>query len=213
MSYTISFTWHYGSGKSKTFRYSVREYLEYFDGCQDQYDEETIALVHALSDYGHYVQPYLAENNNWTVGTDYADMDTCYRTSYDRDEVLSAIGDQTVTADVTDSGITQLSYRLKLDSSIAAEVILKVDSGVVPVCSGYPVIKTGKGKYKIVIDNISARDLDKPITVSGDAGGHYSLTFTPLSYVKSILSNDSYGDTGADAMAALYYYYKAAAEY
>ena len=69
---TATFHWTEG-GEEKTIgnTYAVRDYLIGFDAAlaedPDAYDEQTIDLVHALADYGHYVQAFLADARGWTI--------------------------------------------------------------------------------------------------------------------------------------------------
>ena len=198
-----------------TEEYSVVEYLEYFDEHEDEYDDKTIALVHALADYGYYVQPFLMQQNGWTFGGDdgYAEMTTYYSGSIDYEKIKDELEDVSVSANVSGSGLTGLTYSLRLDSSTEIDVFLKSDSDIDLSECPYPVTKLDDGRYKVQIKNISAADFDKEITVAGVAAGEFSVTLSPLCYIKSVMNSNNYGFEARNAMAAAYNYYKAAAAY
>ena len=89
MADTVTATFHYtwgGQEKSISMEMSVREYVNDFDKMvKDKQkngeplpSQETIDLVHALADYGHYAQLFLSDYRSWKLGTDYAAMNTWY---------------------------------------------------------------------------------------------------------------------------------------
>ena len=84
------------------------------DAVQDQFDAQTTALVHAMADYGHYVQPVLASNNNWTIGVDYKEMDKFYTSSYDYGAVENAVAGYEIFRDTGDSDVQSITYALNL---------------------------------------------------------------------------------------------------
>ncbi len=74
MADAISATFRYGDGQTVSQTYSISEYVAEFAERAGDFDESTVGLVHALADYGHYVQPYLARVNGWSIGADHAEM-------------------------------------------------------------------------------------------------------------------------------------------
>ena len=51
--------------------YSIADYLGDFKKVQDDYSENERKLVYAVADFDHYVQPFLAKENEWNLGTDH----------------------------------------------------------------------------------------------------------------------------------------------
>ena len=143
MADTITATYHYkvnGEEKMVEKTYSVREYIEAFDAEVEshpgQYTEETIALVHSLADYGHYVQPFLSRYRHWRLGTDYASADymamdrfytgtqadagTCV---YDTDAIKTAVADYALVCDdENNADVKSMTYSLILESETAVNL-------------------------------------------------------------------------------------------
>ena len=99
MAEPVTAVFHYGDGQTMENTYSVRDYIIAYEEVQDQFDAQTTALVHAVADYGHYVQPVLAQSNSWTIGVDYKEMDKYYTSSYDYSAVEAAVAGYEIIRD------------------------------------------------------------------------------------------------------------------
>ena len=213
MADMITFRWYY-KNTCRFYAFSVKEYLDYFDSHSNDYNAKTITLVHALADYGHYVQPYLSDLNGWTIGKDHARMPDCYQNPYDFQATVDDMGEQTASVSKTTGDIKGSTFSLRLDSTLTVEEILVVTEGTVVECNDYPVKKLDDGRYMITVSDISAKDLDKQITITAYAGeGNYRVTFTPLCYLYSVLKGSRYSVACKNAMCSLYYYHRAAKNY
>ncbi len=223
MADTITATYHWfedGAEKTVSENYSIKQYISSFDAKKESYDEKTVALVHALADYGHYVQSFLDEHNdNWSVGTDYAEMDLHYAENYDITAIMTAVsGYAIVKDDQTDGDIEAITYALLLDSETAIKVYFTPSSeytgtpSVTVDGNAYTAKKTG-GRYVVVIPNISAHQLIVSHTIElTTTKGTATVTVSALSYVKGAL--DYYTDADPqNAMAAIYAYSKAAQDF
>ena len=73
----------------------------------------------------------------------------------------------------------------------------------------FTAAKQKDGSYIIKITGIKASQLGDEITISGNAGGDFTVKVSALAYVNSILNSSTYSDNQAakNAMASLYYYY------
>ena len=224
MADTITATFHYGDGLTVSETYSIKQYIASFDTYlaehPGEYDDETINLVHALADYGHYVQPFLSAARGWTIGSgddQYAEMDLCYAESYDIDAVKTAVAnyaiDRTLCGD-----IEKVTYSLQMDSDTAICLHFKpvTDYNGSFAADGFTATKQKDGRYLVKIPNIDAHKLGDPYTVVvTTTNGESTVTVSALSYVKGILNAEAYqNNTAAQyAVAAVYHYYAAAAAY
>ena len=224
MADTITATFHYGDGLTVSETYSIRQYIASFDAYlaahPGAYDDVTVNLVHALADYGHFVQPFLSAARGWTIGSgddQYAEMDTVYTTEYNINTVKTAVADygiqRTMSAD-----IAGISYSLLMDSDTAIYLYFKpiadYDGGF--TVDGYTATKQKDGRYLVKIPNIGAHKLGDPYTVVvTTTNGESTVKVSALSYVKGILNAEAYQDNSAAqyAAASIYHYYAAAAAY
>ena len=224
MADTITATFHYNEGGNENTvvkTYSVKEYIEGFDANSASFDAKTITLVHALADYGHYVQPFLASARGWTLGTDYATMDKYYTgfdgaESYDYDAIKEVVEDYAIDRDKT-ADIKNITYSLTLDSTTAINVYFEMaddyDGSFNVATEGLTATKQADGRYKVKIEGISAHELSTPRTIKvNTTSGESTVTVSALSYVNGILNgadqNGSY-----NAVSAIYSYSKAADDY
>ena len=183
--------------------------------------DKLTALVHALADYGHYVQPYLAAANGWEIGREYADMDVCYSTytADDMTAVSNGLNEYPVTV-VKDDGCPLKSFgaKLRLDSSTELTLSFKIEAGYTgPIAVTvdnveYTPTESG-GKYVVKIGNIPAHKLKvmHEVVITTDSGSA-TVTLSALSYAKLICDTNSDADA-QKAAAALYFYAKAANGY
>ena len=219
MADTITATFHYGDGKTAVKEYSVAQYIEFFDEHAGDFSEKTIALIHAIADYGHYEQIFLAEVNGWTVGDKYAEMKACYTDPYDYAAILAAVEDKAFVKTLDGSGVTKASYKLHLDSETTVDVFLTAKSGVTLTASAefggktYEAVKQNDGRYLVRIPGISAHQLGDMITITGNAGGAFTVKVSALSYTRSVLNSGAAGKAAKDGVSALYAYYAAVLAY
>ena len=227
MADTISATFHYTEdGKEKTIEktYSVKEYIEEFDAALEAnssaFDAETINLVHALADYGHYVQPFLSNARSWTIGTDYAEMDKYYAGEYNYTTIKGAVSAKAIDRQIEGNDIEKITYSLTLDSETAINVYFQMAAGYNGSFSAkldgdtYTASKQSDGRYLIKIKGISAHLLDDVhnIAVTTDGGGA-TVKVAALSYVYGLLDMADASDEYKLAAAAIYSYSQAAEAY
>ena len=223
MADTIIATFHYGDGLTVSEEYSIKKYIASFDTYIAEhpgvYDDETVNLVHALADYGHYVQPFLSAARGWTLGDgedQYAEMDLFYAQSYDIDAVKTAVADYAIDRTLC-ADIEKVTYSLLMDSNTAIYLYFKpvADYSGSFTVNGYMATKQKDGRYLVKIPNIGAHKLGDPYTVIvTTANGESTVTVSALSYVKGILDAEAYqNNTAAQYAAAIYFYYDAAIKY
>lgn len=219
MADDINAVFHYGDNETLTLTYSVDKYLSYFDDHQSDYNEKTLRLIESIADYGHFVQPFLAANNDWRVGEDHKEMSRHYTDSYDLGAVKTSVAGYTFEKLIDGTAITAASYRLYLDSETTLDVYLTVPEGTELTASAtfngttYNAEQQSDGRYRIRIPGIAAHQLGDTITITGNAGGEFTVRVSALSYARSVLNNDSFDEYAKNAMAALYYYYDAVMQY
>ena len=225
MADTITATFHYGDGQTISETYSIRQYIDSFDAYIEEhpgaYDEETVNLVHALADYGHYVQPFLSAARGWTIGPgddQYAEMDLYYAESYDVDAVKTAVADYGIQCTAS-ADIQGIVYSLRMDSDTAIYLYFKPVAdynGSFTVTVGGNSATAAKQKderYLVKIPNIGAHKLSDPYTVIvTTTNGESTVTVSALSYVKTLLDAEAYQtNTVAQYAAASICHYSAAA--
>ncbi|MBP5254677.1 MAG: choice-of-anchor J domain-containing protein, partial [Lachnospiraceae bacterium] len=171
MADEITATFHYGNGQTVQKTYSVKAYMEVFEANQSAFDETTVGVFHAMADYGHYVQPFLANARGWTVGTDYAAMDKYYTSGYDLDEVRDAVQTYGIVRTIDGEDIADIKYTLSMDSETAIFVYFRPVSGysgsIAVTIDGAAAAATLQpdGRYLVKIPNISAHLLGTTHTI------------------------------------------------
>lgn len=223
MADEIIAVYHYlANGEEQTVSqtYTIEQYLRTLSAQQDATDEEK-AMAKATADYGYYVQPYLADVNDWALEGDsaaHARMSFSSASGYSDKvgEILAGIDgpDVEMASDVRSLG---LSLLLDTDTSLNLFFYMAPDyAGTVGAAidgRDAAAEKVSNGKYRVVIPNIGAKNLGKKYTVvvSTDAGDT-TVEVSALNYVKIALSNTDPEPSNLEkqAMGALYYYAKAA---
>ena len=228
MADTIEAVYHYGDGKTVSKEYSVLRYLQAVDRNASSYDEKTVALAHAIADYGHYAQIYLSSINHWTIGTDYAAMTLNYAESYDYADILSKVQANAFVKAIDGTNVTKATYKLHLDSETTVDVFLTTKDGktptnvklyTTPAGGGSVTVKNvtpakqSDGRYLIRISGISAHRLGDIYEITGTAGKTFTVQVSALSYVRSVLNNAGSEPAAKDGLSALYKYYEAVMAY
>ena len=188
---------------------SIENYITSYVGSHNS-DPETdeLKLVKAIADYGHYTQIYMAVQNNWKIGEDYAAMNTYYTDSKDFD--LDAIRTEAQKCEITrgtSDEITNVTYSLILGSQIGIIVYLTPAEGVTinEVLVDGKTVATRKynDNYYVVISNILATQLTASHTVEYNGA---VTTVSPMSYVYDMLNSQEVNEAGNYMVCALYNY-------
>ena len=226
MAETITAVFHYGDDQTVTKTFSVKEYVTRFEAIQaetNQFDDAEVALVRAIADFGHYVQPWLAETNGWNIGEDYAAMNQFYSKSYDYDEILEQSADYEVQY-VKNEGIEGFSFNLSLNAETCLNIIVRSADN-----EGFGLDFDGNSENleKVTVEylsddsvllhipDISANKLNEAYTVIAITRDNDSyIKVSPLSFVNYVMNHqDSYSRVAKNAVAAFFSYYAAIAEY
>jgi len=218
MAEPVTAVFHYGDGKTLESTYSVRDYIIAFEEVQDQYDAQTTALVRAVADYGHYVQPVLSRSNLWTIGVDYREMDKFYTSSYDYDAVERAVAGYEISRDTGDSDVGKITYTLNPLSRTQVFIYLYLRSGYAGSCSASvdgasaEVVRQNTRSY-VQTPDYTAHQLDErhQATIRTDSGTA-GVSVSPLDYIHAVIGPGHDSDT-RNAAAAIYHYYQAAQAY
>ena len=200
------------NGESCQDTYSVQQYLAYFEAHQADYDDETITLVRAIADYGHYAQIYLKSLHKWTFDPDtgYAEMTDYYSDSFDQDSITANLGSHVLDYG-NSAGIDKVSYQLYFDSAISVKIWIRLKDDAVVECDEGAL--QADGRYLIERTGISATELDQEINITGSCDGDFAITVSPLTYINAILTSDTTSQDAKNAVSAFYMYYEAAKAY
>jgi hypothetical protein len=199
-------TYHWGDGLETSKTYSVKDYLQAVlsDG---SYDDETVALVRSVADYGHWAQLFLSDNRSWKIGEDYAAIPS----AHEMDASASVIDGQAMEAAASDlraygttkhlenSDVEKLTASLSLESQTtinvtatapsASKVTAKLADG-----TALGVTELGGGKWRVALTGIPAHQLGDQWNISIDAGGSDQATVevSALAYANAAMASDAY---------------------
>jgi hypothetical protein len=234
MADTITATFHYGDDQTVSETYSIAQYIESFEAVADQYDDTTVALVHALADYGHYVQAFLAEQKGWDLSYEgvHKEMDKYYADGYQYDSIAGILSVKAIYRDFEDENIVKAPYSVILDSDTAIRVFFKPAAGFNGDVSAFwdnkgevYLTRGSDGRYMVEIANIPAHLLGDTHTINvftgedcfkpGVYAAYTQVNVSAMSYVYGILTSAAYADNQAAkaGVASLYAYWQAAVAY
>ncbi len=222
-------TYHWGDGLETSKTYSVKDYLQAVlsDGT---YDDETVALVRSVADYGHWAQLFLSDSRSWKIGEDYAAIPSAHEMDASAPVIdgqamaaaaseLSAYG---TTKHLENSDVEKLTASLSLESQTtinvtatapsASKVTAKLADG-----TALGVTKLAGGKWRVALTGIAAHQLGNQWNISIDAGGSDQATVevSALAYANAAMASDAYknDEHACGSMTALWHYYQAALAY
>lgn len=223
MADRIEAVYHYGEGRTLRIDYSVKDYIDYVRGHEQEFDQKTRELVYALADYGHYIQPFLAGARGWTVGSEHAEMPAVHQlTQADAAEAAEATAPYAIQRPLGEAGLKKITFALHLDSETSIFLYLegKEDySNTIRVYINDDVSNAAEkqtdGRYRAAVRGIPAHRLDETQQFVITAGGETRVRVSGLSYVHELLTADQYSSDACaeQAATALYRYYRAAKAY
>lgn len=230
MADTITATFHYGENTIEK-EYAVVEYFDKFDENEALFNEKTKNMVHALADFGHYVQVFLKDANGLSLGDgddQYMPMNKYYRSYTDTDcrDVATWLTDRdyAIMFVNNDANVKSLTFSLVLDSATMLRLIIRPETGFMGALTvetlhagetQVTVVPLQSKRWTFEIDNIPAHQLGDKYEITaytGDAQNSAQIGVSPLSYVLLLLTNSYYADNtrAKDAACAVYYYWLAA---
>lgn len=230
MAEKVTATFHYTKDNAvvtlENNPYSIEDYFRTFesyveDGIFSNTEANTkmIALVHAVEDYGYYMQRFLSDKNKWELGTAYAEQTVRYAESFDTD-INTIEEEKRFSKTITGTDIEAITYSLALDSETDIRVYIKPAAGytgslTVSVDGGAAYAPDlVSGRYLVTIPKISAHLLSTThtIAVTTDNGGA-NVSVCAISYVYSMLVKYASEEVSTNAAGALYAYSQAADAY
>lgn len=222
MADTITAVLHYGDGMNISETYSVMDYINAIDANADLFNETELALVHAIADYGHYVQPMLAATNNWEIGKAHAEMTKYYTDKYDYDAITAGISDYVRTFEKGGSDIEAVTNVLSLTDNTAIYYYIRTEEGYegpVNVTLNGKKLKTTlmeDGRRSVFVSGIPAHKLGDAYTIKiKTTNGTATFSASALAYAQAILTSEKFAEDTAtkDAVCALVRYYTTAMDY
>ncbi len=219
MADTITAAFHYGNDETITNEYSAKDYLDTVinDGT---YPEKLVNLVKAIKDFGHYVQKPLADNNNWTIGTDHQEMDYANDDILsDSEEIKASLSAYEISRDFSGTGIESLMFDLELESETTINIYLYPEKDYAGAVNAYlegssanMAVKQQDGSYRITISGISAHLLGETQKINVEAEKNFAIEVSALSYAYAVIKS-SEDENLKKAVTALYKYYDATVKY
>lgn len=191
------------SRKGTVYEYSVMEYIDYIftdinnDG-EYTYDEKTRNLVGAMMFYGEMAREYfnpVASEPSSDSGLDKLTAETLKKF------------EKQISGELPD-GITYYGSSLLLESNTTVRHYFKVKEDMK---DEYTFIGQKNGYCYTDISNIPAGQLATPQKTT--IGDDWSISYSPMSYVYSVLDSNSENKNLVNLCKALYLYQQAAAEY
>ena len=228
MADTISAVLHVGDKAYTAKDYSAQAYYDQIIADPATYGQYAFNLVKALKNYGHYVQLFLSNARDWTIGDDGDHRAINEATTIDMDDAAELSGYLYNTgyyAPVVSSheGVG-LTFSLNLESTTTIRLYLDpgeavFEDPIVVTVDGRPVEYEvlSNGVYRVDIAGIPAGHLGYGYSVNFSYGDDQSITISNLSaisYVRTVLlqpaPSDAAGRNSWYAMCALYNYHIAA---
>ena len=220
MAEPIKAEFHYtkdGAAKTATLTSSVKAYL---DKARELFPDETqlIALIDAVQNYGHYIQPYLARLHNFKIGDGgYAAMPAASGITPVTAQELDIF--KTNWNDYARNLLESVTYYDTFDTSTYLNIQVKLKSArtLTATVNGAAVEVTelGGNVYAVRTPGIAANNLGTPARVVFSAGSTVicDIDVSTLTYVRAVLASGRNEADELDALTAFYNYYAAAKDY
>ena len=237
MAEDVTAVFHYQAGgedKTATLTTSIEKYLDKVEELNkdSNYYEKLAELITATRNYGHYMQPYLANVHNFKVDSYAAIKQGSEFTPLTDDEMTALSGfERKKNSEYDKSNIKSVGYFLTLNERTTLNILLGFNNepGVISAtANGEPATvnanpelnnpdgSSATGIYRLIeIPNIAANNLDMTYTVIVKDGETtvYDVNMSALSFVYAVLNANGTGDIEKQALTALYRYNVAADAY
>ena len=195
--------------KSEVWTYTIKQYCDYIRSHPESYDKESVALVENMLNYGGYAQTYFKHNTDKMAN---ADLDLALP-----EVSLDASFDPVISGKV--EGLTYKGSSAMLTTTTGLRHYFELTgdaSDYTFKANGAELeLQSDKNNSYVLIDNIKAKDLKKPITltVTDKNGNTMTLQYSVYTNIKQVVGNDQFDNNSQNLMKALYGYGQAALEY
>ncbi|MBO7519813.1 MAG: hypothetical protein J6T73_03455, partial [Clostridia bacterium] len=218
MAESVTPTFHAGTGETFSgSAYSVKNYIDYINANQVNYEENVVRLVNSIANYGYYAQHRFTSKTFTALASSYA------KRSYNSDYYEYISGDiisSQLTTDGIDKGTgsDQFQYTLNFDSTTSIVIKFYTENvSFTEVTKGGADYTDWKNNYTggdctLYLLHLPISQLGERITVSGKVNGQdFTISVSGLSYIYNAI--DSGTDATKNVSSALYEYYKDAYYY
>lgn len=237
MAEDVTAVFHYKAGgedKTAKLTTSIENYLDKVEELNKDpnYYEKLAELITATRNYGHYMQPYLANVHKFSVDSYATIKQGSEFTPLTDDEMTALSGfERKKNSEYDKSNIKSVGYFLTLNERTTLNILLGFNNepGVISATANgeratvnaNPELKNPDGSsatgiYRLIeIPNIAANNLDMTYTVIVKDGETtvYDVNMSALSFVYAVLNANGTGDIEKQALTALYRYNVAADAY
>lgn len=220
MADTITAVYKHDGEETAKYEYTVKEYLSTLihSGTNDQ---DALNLAAATANYGHYIQPYLANTNHWKLGVEHEVMDLYDEDAFSyQDNPATAYGLSFNTETSYARYVQRTDFYLTLDSDtmLNVRVYLQNPGDVVKGMIGDKELKqwTRAGNSVVIcLDNVNAKELSEVYKFECYVNDVkvFTLDASALSYVNLALGREGASTEEKEALNALFNYAKAARDY
>lgn len=187
----VTATVHCGRHMSEEKVSSVKDCIKSLvDGGRGAVDAHEIELAKALADVGHYVQPFFAACNDWTVGTDYQPMDLFYTKRYRHDDFERTLAKHHIVCETKDSDIVKVECSLELGPHATMRVYLtpKEDASIKGRARFgnrlFGPEEQKDGRYLISVTDITPQEFTTEMIFGvGSYDGDFDIRISPYAYL------------------------------
>ena len=221
MAEPVEAVFHYtkgGTAKTTTRTASIKDYLDALDK-QSGNTDALKALIAAVRNYGHYIQPYLARLHGFTVGAGGYPTMPAATASLEPATAQDLEPYKTKWNDYDGTLLESVNYYDTFDTSTYLNIQVKLKSArtLTATVNGAAVEVTelGGNVYAVRTPGIAANNLGTPARVVFSAGSTVicDIDVSTLTYVRAVLASGRNEADELDALTAFYNYYAAAKDY
>ena len=220
MADPITADFHYGDGKTVSYVYTVKRYLD------NKINSSTNPLMRELAvsikDYGYYAQVYLSRINGWALGAKHIELEAATDYTAEDIEVVRQIADQyaPVRDDYDGTGLQGINYSLSLAAETTINLTIKMSAeysgSVFASLNGGTenvAVLQPDGTYMVQISGISAHRLGDTQTVKVTAAKDFTIKVSALTFSYTSLKGVNIPEDRQKLGVALYNYYKCSVAY
>ena len=197
----------YCNGNTVVNSYSA---MTYFDSARSTLSgsANVINVVNALQDYGHYL---LA--SGWSDGKKHAAIKAATG-SLNIETAKAGVSGMAAVKELNNTGVSDATVELTLDSRTQINVIVKLDKGVTMASEKGFYTALPDGRFRLSSAKIGPKNLLDVWTVSiKTSKGTAKVNASAMSYVYAVLNDGGFSKAQQQAMAAFYFYCLAAKAY
>ena len=180
-------------------------------------------LAHEYLNLGHYLQKWLATENGWEMGREFARVPGHDDGFLEREmagewdgitPISQGVDGYAFYSQIKGTGVHNVDCTLTFGATTTVNVFFETKPGAAPLSAkaifgdrAYEAQEVADNLYCVQVKDVALEDFDEAFEITGNCDGEFRVAGSPLAYLGSVWNSSRSKREAKEAVAAMYHCY------